>query len=123
MIPTVGLVDTDCDPACVDYPIPANDDSVESVQLMLSLFSRAVTEGKELLEKNPVRASPPLWAAQRPVAMCLCFFSFSAILVKTPRTHTHAHTHTHTHTRTHAHTRTHTHTHTHTRKQCVRFAV
>lgn len=37
-IPTIGIIDTDCDPACVTYPIPANDD-----RLVVYLISTAST--------------------------------------------------------------------------------
>ncbi|EGD82796.1 hypothetical protein PTSG_03446 [Salpingoeca rosetta] len=53
MIPCVGLVDTDCDPSSVDYPVPANDDSETSVNLMLDLFAGAVNEGKAELARHP----------------------------------------------------------------------
>jgi small subunit ribosomal protein S2 len=51
-IPTVGLVDTDCDPACVTYPIVANDDSVRGVELIMSSIAQAAREGRhEYLHK------------------------------------------------------------------------
>jgi len=34
-IPIIGIVDTNCDPDIIDYPIPANDDGVKSVQFIL----------------------------------------------------------------------------------------
>ena len=34
-IPIVGIVDTNADPAVIDYPIPANDDSIRSVRIIL----------------------------------------------------------------------------------------
>ena len=34
-IPIVALVDTNADPAAVDYPIPANDDAIRSIRLIL----------------------------------------------------------------------------------------
>jgi small subunit ribosomal protein S2 len=43
-IPVVALVDTNNDPTQVDYPIPANDDAVSSVRLMLSYICKAVVE-------------------------------------------------------------------------------
>lgn len=45
-IPVFGLVDTNCDPSLVDYPIPANDDAVKSVRLMISLLADAIVETK-----------------------------------------------------------------------------
>lgn len=45
-IPVVGIVDTNADPTIVDYPIPANDDAVKSIQLIVGLVEIAVLEGK-----------------------------------------------------------------------------
>jgi small subunit ribosomal protein S2 len=44
-IPIVALVDTDCDPDLVDYPIAANDDAIRSVGLVTSRMADAVIEG------------------------------------------------------------------------------
>lgn len=46
-IPTVGIVDSDCDPNMITYPIPGNDDSLESQQLYLQLFRQAILLGKK----------------------------------------------------------------------------
>ena len=46
-VPTVALVDTNCDPDIVDYPIPANDDSLKSISLYVDLFGKAVKKGKK----------------------------------------------------------------------------
>jgi small subunit ribosomal protein S2 len=46
-IPVVALVDTNVDPDGIDYPIPANEDAVSSIALMLAYVSKAVMEGKE----------------------------------------------------------------------------
>ena len=46
-IPVVGLVDTNADPRVVDYAIPANDDAIKGVQLLLDYFVAAVNEGKK----------------------------------------------------------------------------
>ena len=44
--PVFGLCDTNCNPALVDYPIPANDDAVKSIKLMMSLLADAIVETK-----------------------------------------------------------------------------
>ena len=44
-VPVIGIVDTNANPDLVDYPIPANDDAIKSLQLMLDYFSAAVNEG------------------------------------------------------------------------------
>ena len=45
-IPVFGLVDTNCNPNFVDYPIPANDDAIKSIKLMMSLLADAIVETK-----------------------------------------------------------------------------
>jgi small subunit ribosomal protein S2 len=45
-ITTVALIDTDCDPDLVDLPIPGNDDSIRSIELVLQQLASAVLEGK-----------------------------------------------------------------------------
>lgn len=45
-IPVFGLCDTNCNPALVDYPIPANDDAVKSIKLLMSLMADAIVETK-----------------------------------------------------------------------------
>ncbi len=51
-IPVVGLVDTNCSPEDVDYPIPGNDDAIRAVKLITDVMANAVIEGKqgEILE-------------------------------------------------------------------------
>ena len=43
---TVALIDTDCDPDEVDLPIPGNDDSIRSIELIVQLLADAVIAGK-----------------------------------------------------------------------------
>ena len=45
-IPVFGLVDTNCDPAFVDYAIPSNDDAIKAIRLMMSLLADAIVETK-----------------------------------------------------------------------------
>ena len=44
-IPVVAIVDTNCDPTGIDYPIPANDDSVRSIQFFAELAADACVKG------------------------------------------------------------------------------
>lgn len=46
-IPTVGIVDTNCNPEDLDYPIPANDDAIRAVKLIADVMANAVIEGKQ----------------------------------------------------------------------------
>ena len=54
-IPTVALIDTNCDPDLVDYPIPGNDDAIRAIKLFCDLVAETVLEGRqEFLRLNPV---------------------------------------------------------------------
>ena len=46
-IPVVGLVDTNCNPEDVDYPIPGNDDAIRAVKLITDVMANAIIEGKQ----------------------------------------------------------------------------
>lgn len=46
-IPLIGIVDTNCDPDDVDFVIPANDDAMSSVKLIVASMADAVIEGRE----------------------------------------------------------------------------
>jgi small subunit ribosomal protein S2 len=48
-VATVALIDTDSDPDTVDLPIPGNDDSIRSIELVLSKLADAVLEGRAAL--------------------------------------------------------------------------
>jgi len=49
-IPIVGVVDTNCDPDPIDFVIPANDDAIRSIKLMVSQISDACVEGVQARE-------------------------------------------------------------------------
>lgn len=46
-IPIVAIVDTNCDPELIDYPIPGNDDAIRAVKLITSKIADAVIEGNQ----------------------------------------------------------------------------
>ena len=46
-IPIVAIVDTNCDPEEVDFPIPGNDDAIRAVKLIASTISNAILEGRQ----------------------------------------------------------------------------
>jgi len=45
-VATVALIDTDCDPDLVDLPIPGNDDSMRSIELIMKMLADAILAGK-----------------------------------------------------------------------------
>ena len=47
-IPIVAIVDSDCDPDLIDYPIPGNDDAIRSVRLITKRMSNAIIDGYHL---------------------------------------------------------------------------
>lgn len=47
-IPTVAMVDTNCDPDQIDYVIPSNDDAIRAIKLITGYIADAVIEGKNL---------------------------------------------------------------------------
>ncbi|PPR23822.1 MAG: 30S ribosomal protein S2, partial [Alphaproteobacteria bacterium MarineAlpha10_Bin1] len=53
-IPVVAIVDSNCDPELIDYPIPGNDDAIRAVNFYCDLFARAIIDGlqKELAESG-----------------------------------------------------------------------
>ena len=46
-IPVVGIVDTNCDPEQLDFPIPGNDDAIRAVKLIAETIANAVIEAKQ----------------------------------------------------------------------------
>jgi small subunit ribosomal protein S2 len=46
-VTTLALIDTDCDPDLVDLPIPGNDDSMRSIELVIRMLADAVAAGKQ----------------------------------------------------------------------------
>ena len=51
-IPIVAVIDTNCDPDEIDYPIPGNDDAIRAVKLMVSKISDAIIEGRTEVESS-----------------------------------------------------------------------
>jgi small subunit ribosomal protein S2 len=49
-IPVVAIVDTNVDPTDIDFPIPANDDSIRSISLVTKIIASAVAEGRKGFE-------------------------------------------------------------------------
>jgi small subunit ribosomal protein S2 len=51
-IPIVAIVDTNCDPTGIDYPIPGNDDAIRAVRLITARMADAILEGRGTLAKD-----------------------------------------------------------------------
>ncbi len=54
-IPIVAIVDTNCDPNLVDYPIAGNDDAIRSVRLVLSVITQIITQARAEYEAKYAR--------------------------------------------------------------------
>ncbi|MDR3355195.1 MAG: 30S ribosomal protein S2 [Synergistaceae bacterium] len=46
-IPVIAIVDTNCDPEVIDYPIPGNDDAIRAIELIVNLMASAFIEGRQ----------------------------------------------------------------------------
>jgi small subunit ribosomal protein S2 len=56
-VATVALIDTDCDPDLVDLPIPGNDDSMRSIELIIKMLADAILAGKNRAAVESQRAA------------------------------------------------------------------
>lgn len=54
-MPIVAIVDTNCDPEMVDFPIPGNDDAIRACQLIAGRLAEAIIEGRAAREENLVQ--------------------------------------------------------------------
>src|SRR6516162_6803976 len=63
-IKVVALLDTDCDPDLVDLPIPGNDDSMRSIELVVRRLADAIVEGRAAAPAEPPpresESAPPM---------------------------------------------------------------
>jgi small subunit ribosomal protein S2 len=55
-IPVIAIVDTNCDPAPIDYVIPGNDDALRAIRLFTSKVADAVIEGQQVLTEGDAGA-------------------------------------------------------------------
>lgn len=53
-IPVIAIVDTNCDPANADYPIPSNDDAIRAIKLFTSKIADACIEGSHIYQEKLV---------------------------------------------------------------------
>ncbi|UFP96253.1 30S ribosomal protein S2 [Gloeobacter morelensis] len=73
-IPIVSLLDTNCDPDLTDVGIPANDDAIRSIRLIVGKLADAIYEGRhgqleDFSEEEPVPAAAPVAVAAAAVAV------------------------------------------------------
>jgi small subunit ribosomal protein S2 len=69
-IPVIAIVDSNTDPSKVDYPIPANDDSIRTIQLIIAALADAVNEARGIsVEKNEKKSDDKIdtGASEQPV--------------------------------------------------------
>lgn len=50
-IKIIAIVDTNADPTMIDYPIPANDDAIKTIQLVVDYLKSAIVEGRSKVKK------------------------------------------------------------------------
>ncbi|MCL2568580.1 MAG: 30S ribosomal protein S2 [Oscillospiraceae bacterium] len=58
-IPVVAIVDTNCDPDEVDYPIPGNDDAIRAIKLISQCMANAIVEGRQGEDAPQAAATAP----------------------------------------------------------------
>jgi small subunit ribosomal protein S2 len=71
-IPVIAILDTNCDPDVVDYPIPGNDDAIRAVDLLTRVIADAAVEGLKAraskTSEKPVVDAPAAVVADEPAA-------------------------------------------------------
>ena len=67
-IPVIAILDTNCDPDLVDYPIPGNDDAIRSAALLTRVVASAVAEGVQARAGQAAGDAKPDAAAGEPLA-------------------------------------------------------
>jgi small subunit ribosomal protein S2 len=53
-VPVVAVVDTNCDPDMVDWPVPGNDDALRAIRLFTSKIADAVLTGRQTFEQSQI---------------------------------------------------------------------
>jgi small subunit ribosomal protein S2 len=75
-IPIVAIVDTNCDPDGIDFPIPGNDDDGRAITLYCDLIARAAIDG---IERGQVQSGADLGASETPPSEQLAVVVFKGI--------------------------------------------
>ncbi len=81
-IPIVAIVDTNCDPDGIDFPIPGNDDAGRAITLYCDLIASAALDG---LERGQTAAGVDLGASEKPTAEALATASIEFKGIEGPR--------------------------------------
>jgi small subunit ribosomal protein S2 len=72
-IPIIAVIDTNCDPDEIDYPIPGNDDAIRAVKLMVGKIADAIIEGRteseSAYDQGEYEAQPEAFEDEAPVTM------------------------------------------------------
>ena len=63
-IPVVAVVDTNCDPTKIAYPIPGNDDALKAIKLFVSHIATAVEEGTQIAKDRATKTGEAVEAAR-----------------------------------------------------------
>ncbi len=67
-VPTVALVDTDCDPDPIDLPIPGNDDAMRAIEIIVRELADAIIEAKQMRPEKEDAAPQPRRRSSRVTA-------------------------------------------------------
>jgi len=63
-IPCIGVVDTNCDPGEVDYPIPGNDDAIKSISMIIGTLADSALLGAEGRNPREVDEKPAMTSVE-----------------------------------------------------------
>jgi small subunit ribosomal protein S2 len=64
-IPIIAVIDTNCDPEPIDYPIPGNDDAIRAIRLFANLVAEAILEGRLEFQQKLVADADSLEQAEQ----------------------------------------------------------
>lgn len=68
-VPIVAMVDTNCNPTGIDYPIPANDDAIKAIRLVCGMIADAVLQGKLIKDTGEIGAAELTLAEPEPAEL------------------------------------------------------
>lgn len=58
-VAVIAIIDTNCNPDGIDYPIPANDDAIKTIRLISSKLADAIIESREIQVSEEAEATEP----------------------------------------------------------------